>query len=117
VDAGILEVIAERERRRRKKERRCRAADIDRCPTRHGDRRRCAVAAVLGSDNHPSDGAVMRALSLVLSERGEAVGDQYFTSIRRCMAPALGADVGTRPRFFDTFRKTPLSSKAEDVVL
>ena len=37
-----------------------------------------SVAAVLGSDDHPSDGAVMRALSLVLSERGVAVGKQFF---------------------------------------
>jgi hypothetical protein len=37
-----------------------------------------SVAAILGSDDRPSDGAVMRALSLVLSERGVAVGKQFF---------------------------------------
>jgi hypothetical protein len=53
-----------------------------------------SVAAVLGSDDHPSDGAVMRALSLVLSERGVAAGKQLFHG-RRGGKPCKGRALAT----------------------
>jgi hypothetical protein len=41
-----------------------------------------SVASVLGSSEHPSDSAVIRALRFVLAERGVAVGERYFTETR-----------------------------------
>ena len=38
-----------------------------------------SVASVLGSNTRPTDGEVQRALRFVLSQRGVAVGRQYYS--------------------------------------
>jgi hypothetical protein len=70
-----------------------------------------SVAAVLGSDDHPSDGAVMRALSLVLSERGVAVGKQFFRgghhgdTSRSAHRSTAAVDGRGRPRLVVAYRR------------